>query len=373
MIQVTSPLMPKLERYTELLKEIWDNKWLTNNGPLLIRFQEELQKYLGNQVELFTNGHMALDLAIKGLGLQGEVITTPYTFASTTHALVMNNCTPVFCDICPDDYTIDADQIEQLITEKTTAIMPVHVYGCICQLEKIQKIADRYGLKVIYDAAHAFGIQLKDHSIFDYGTASMISFHATKVFNSIEGGALVFAQNDEFARKVRNLRNFGIESEESVTSVGLNAKMNEFSAAMGLCNLEIVEEAIQRRKVITQRYESVLQDMPGIRMLDYKNIEKRGIKYNYAYFPIEVDPQKAGYDRNMLAQYLQKKGIGVRKYFYPLITDFECYHNMFDQADIPVAKRVSDRILTLPLAPSMTDDDVEKVCLAMIAAEKECD
>lgn len=364
-INVTTPLLPDLDDYTEKLRQIWESKWITNNGQMTITLQKALQKRMGCEVELFVNGHMALDIAVKALHLQGEVITTPYTFASTTHALVMNGCTPVFCDIKPEDYTIDENKIEALITEKTTAIVPVHVYGCICNVEKIEKIAAKYNLKVIYDAAHAFDVKWNGKNIASCGDVSMFSFHATKVFNTIEGGALAFRKNDVFAKAVRNLRNFGIENEESVTAVGLNAKMNEFAGAMGLCNLPLMNEALKRRKQIADRYLETLQEMKGIRLLDYRKMEQRGIEYNYAYMPILVNEEQAGYNRNALHDFLATKGIGTRKYFYPLVTDFACYREKFRQADIPIAQETAQKILTLPMSASMSDEDVERICSAL--------
>lgn len=364
-INVTSPLMPDLDDYVQKLQQIWESKWVTNNGQMTLALQKALQKRMNCDVELFVNGHMALDIAIKALQLHGEVITTPFTFASTTHALVMNGCTPVFCDIKPNDYTIDENKIESLITEKTTAIVPVHVYGCICNMEKIEDIAARYSLKVIYDAAHAFDVKLNGKNIASNGDVSMFSFHATKVFNTIEGGALAFKKNDDFAKNIRNLRNFGIENEESVVSVGLNAKMNEFAGAMGLCNLPLMDNALKRRRQIAERYMITLREMRGIKTLDYNEMVQRGIEYNFAYMPIEVDKDVAGFSRNELSDFLLARGIGTRKYFYPLITDFECYNGKFANANIPVAKKVSERILTLPMAASMSDEDVERVCIAL--------
>lgn len=363
-INVTSPLMPSLDSYVEKLKEIWNSRWLTNNGLMYTQLKEKLEQRMGCQVELFVNGHMALDIAVKALDLHGEVITTPFTFASTTHALAMNGCTPIFCDINPDTYTMDPDKIESLITDKTCAILPVHVYGCVCNVEKIEQIAAKYGLKVIYDAAHAFGVTVNGRSIADYGDISMFSFHATKVFNTVEGGALVY-HNKALTQKFQNLRNFGIEGEERVTAVGLNAKMNEFCAAMGLCNLELVDAAIVRRAEIARKYLETLRELPGIRTLDYEAMNSRGIVYNYAYMPIEVNPEVAGYTRDELHDFLLAKDIGTRKYFYPLVTDFECYKEQYQGIELPVAKRVAERILTLPLASSMTEADVELVCTAL--------
>lgn len=363
-INVTAPLMPELDRYIEELRKIWDSRWLTNNGPEYVEFQKKLEERLGDKVELYVNGHMALDVAVKAMGLKGEVITTPYTFASTTHALVMNGLTPVFCDIKESDYTIDEDKIEALITDKTCAILAVHVYGCICNVEKIEAIAKKHNLKVIYDAAHAFAVKKDGKPIAEYGDMSMFSLHATKVFNSIEGGVLVY-HDDRYTKQLRNLRNFGIENAESVTSVGLNAKMNEFAAAMGICNLEILDDAIARRGYIVEKYLETIRELKGIKTLDYEQLKADKIEYNYAYMPIEIDETVAGYTRDDLFEFLQTKNIIARKYFYPIITDYECYRDRFDSSLTPIAKRIGDRILTLPIAASMTDEDIERCCTAL--------
>lgn len=363
-INVTAPLMPELDRYIEELRKIWDSRWLTNNGPEYVEFQKKLEERLGGKVELYVNGHMALDVAVKAMGLKGEVITTPYTFASTTHALVMNGLTPVFCDIKESDYTIDEDKIEALITDKTCAILAVHVYGCICNVEKIEAIAKKHNLKVIYDAAHAFAVKKDGKPVAEYGDISMFSLHATKVFNSIEGGVLVY-HDDQYTKQLRNLRNFGIENAESVTSVGLNAKMNEFAAAMGICNLEILDDAIARRGYIVEKYLETIRELKGIKTLDYEQLKADKIEYNYAYMPIEIDKTVAGYTRDDLFEFLQTKNIIARKYFYPIITDYECYRDQFDSSLTPIAKRIGDRILTLPIAASMTDEDIERCCTAL--------
>lgn len=362
-INVTSPLMPKFERYIEELQKIWDSRWLTNNGPEYVEFQHKLETLLENKVELYVNGHMALDIAIKALALSGEVITTPYTFSSTTHALVMNGLTPVFCDI-KDDYTIDENKIEALITDKTCAIVAVHVYGCICNVERIEEIARKHNLKVIYDAAHAFAVKRNGKSIAGYGDISMFSLHATKVFNSIEGGILAY-HDEKYSAKLRNLRNFGIENAESVTSVGLNAKMNEFAAAMGICNLEILEEAITARKAIVERYLETIRDIDGIKTLNYEEFKKNDIEYNYAYMPVEIDESITGFTRDDLYEFLKTKNIVARKYFYPIVTDYECYRDQFDSNQTPNAKRIGNRILTLPIAASMTEEEIERCCSAL--------
>ena len=281
----------------------------------------------------------------------------------------MNGLTPVFCDIKEDNYTIDENKIEDLITDKTCAILAVHVYGCICNVDKIEKIAQKHNLKVIYDAAHAFAVKRKGKSVASYGDISMFSLHATKVFNSIEGGILVY-RDDRYTKELRNLRNFGIENEESVTSVGLNAKMNEFAAAMGICNLEILDAAIAKRKVIVEKYLQTIRELRGIKTLDYEALNKDNIEYNYAYMPIEVDVNEAGYTRDDLYEFLKTKGIVARKYFYPIITDYECYRDRFDSNKTPIAKKIGNRILTLPIAACMTDEDIERCCSALQEMEE---
>jgi len=369
-LNVTSPLMPSFDKYVEKLKTIWESKWMTNNGSLCTELQQKLISLMqGSNVELYVNGHMALDIAIKALKLKGEVITTPFTFASTTHALIMNGITPVFCDIKEDDYTIDENKIESLITDKTSAILPVHVYGCPCNVEKIADIAKRHKLKVIYDAAHAFGVYNNGTPLACCGDVSMLSFHATKVFNTIEGGALVFS-DDSLSKPLRNLRNFGIENAESVTQVGLNAKMNEFAAAMGICNLELVNAAIARRKELVEQYVEVCSKLPGIRVLDYDGMQKRGIVYNYAYMPIEVDETVCSFTRDELCNIMKEKNVILRKYFFPLIVDFECYKDQYGFYELPVARRVANHIVTLPLSGDMDNDDVKRCCDILISYSK---
>lgn len=359
-INVTSPLMPRLERYEELLEKIWDSKWLTNDGAMCKELKNKLEEKFDDKVELFVNGHMALDTLIKTMDLRGEVITTPYTFASTTHAIVMNGLKPVFCDINENDYTIDVEKIEALITENTCAILPVHVYGCPCDVDRIEEIARKHNLKVIYDAAHAFGVKKDGKSITAYGDASMFSFHATKVFNTVEGGAVVYS-DEKLTNGLRYNRNFGIENAESIVAVGYNAKMNELCAAMGICNLEIVDDAIKRRKEIVYKYCECFSEIRGIKMLDYERLEKRGVEYNFSYMPIEVTDE-LGISRNELFEQLKEQGIIARKYFYPLIVDYECYREEFKNYDLPIAKRVAENILTIPLYATLTNEEVERIC-----------
>ena len=273
-ILVTRSSMPPYEEYTEAIRDIWDTHWLTNMGKYHNELEKQLKEYLGvNGLSLFTNGHMALELALQAMNLSGEIITTPFTFASTTHAIIRNGLTPVFCDINNIDFTIDVSKIEALITDKTSAILPVHVYGNICDVEKIEQIANKYGIKVIYDAAHAFGVRYKGIGIGNFGDASMFSFHATKVFNTIEGGAISFHDNDEFSQKLYRLKNFGIKNEETVDDIGANAKLNEFSAVMGLCNLKHIGTELEKRKQIVNTYMNELSSINGIQLPNPQKIQ----------------------------------------------------------------------------------------------------
>lgn len=364
-ILVTRSSLPPLEEYIDEIKGIWDTCWMTNMGPIYQKLEQGLKNYLScKNVELYVNGHMALDVAIKALHLTGEVITTPYTFASTTHALTLNGLTPVFCDIKPDDYTIDENKVEALITEKTSAILAVHVYGRPCNVTKLQEIAKRHHLKLIFDAAHAFGVRLNGEPIANFGDISMFSFHATKVFNTIEGGALIYS-DDSLTKSLENLRNFGIEGPESVVQVGLNAKMNEFAAAMGVCNLRHLDENIQKRKHAAECYYERLKDCAGIRMIDFQ--DDCHVDWNYSYFPIVVDEKAAGCTRDDLFKGLQKENIFTRKYFFPLVTDYECYRGKFEQYQLPVAHYVADRVLTLPMYADLEEEDVERVCNVILS------
>lgn len=365
-IFVTKPFLPPIEEYVEEIKAIWEKDWLTNMGPKHQQLEELLKKYMKvNNIALFTNGHMALELVIQAMGLSGEVITTPFTFASTTHAIVRNGLSPVFCDISPVDFTIDADKIESLITERTSAIIPVHVYGNVCNIDKIQDIAKRYNLKVIYDAAHAFGEEYKGVSVAKFGDASMFSFHATKVFNTIEGGAVCYNE-PELGLAVNRLKNFGIKNETVVDYVGANAKMNEFQAAMGICNLRYMNEIISKRKAKVDLYYELLENVNGIKL----NVIQNDVKSNYAYFPIIVDEKECGYTRDELYKLLERNGIYARRYFFPLTNEFECFHGKYKISQTPVAKYISDRVLTLPIYPDLDKEDVERICQIIIAAGK---
>ena len=355
-IQVTRSSMPDLEEYIEEIKDLWESHWLTNMGIKHKQLEADLSQYLNTpNVTLFTNGHLALECAIEAFNLNGEVITTPFTFASTTHTIVRNGLEPVFCDIDPDDYTIDTDKLESLITDKTSAIIPVHVYGNICNVNEIEKIAKKYNLKVIYDAAHAFGVIVDGVGVANFGDASMFSFHATKVFNTIEGGALTF-RNEKLTKRLNDLKNFGITGPESVEYVGGNAKMNEFQAAMGICNLRHVEGEIEKRKAVVERYVERLSNVKGIKLSGLQP----GVKSNYAYFPVVFDGYKMS--RDEVFEKLKAEGIYARKYFYPLTNSFECYKDRFDVEKTPVAKYIADRVLTLPLYADLALEDVDRIC-----------
>lgn len=348
--------MPSIEEYIEEIKDLWESKWLTNMGSKHKELESQLLGYLKvPNITLYTNGHLALECVIAALGLEGEVITTPFTFASTTHAIVRNGLTPVFCDINPDDYTIDVDKIEELITEKTSAIIPVHVYGNVCDVEAIDRIAKKHNLKVIYDAAHTFGVEVEGKGIGTFGDASMFSFHATKVFNTIEGGAITY--NDSSIKKELNyLKNFGITGPESVEYIGGNAKMNEFQAAMGICNLRHVDEEIEKRKAVVDRYTSNLENIEGIKL----SKSQKGVKPNYAYFPVVFDGYKK--TRDEIFEELKNEDIIARKYFYPLINDLDCYKDKYSSDDTPTAKHIADRVLTLPLYADLELETVDRIC-----------
>lgn len=357
-ILVTRSSMPELQEYINEIKSILDTHWLTNMGVKHQELQKNLIDYMGvEQIELLTNGHMALELSMQAFNLEGEVITTPFTFASTTHAIVRNGLKPVFCDIDPITFTMDPSKIEKLITDKTSAIVPVHVYGNICNIEEIDRIAKKYGLKVIYDAAHTFGETYKGKGIGTFGDASCFSFHATKVFNTIEGGCVCY-HDEEFGRALYKLKNFGIRNEEIVDGVGANAKMNEFCAAMGLCNLRHVDEEIAKRKTVVERYREHLENVEGIQLSPIQE----NVESNYAYFPVIFDEKVFGASRNEVMDKLAENGIGARKYFYPLTNSFECFHGEFDVNETPIARHLSLRVLTLPLYADLSVEDVDRIC-----------
>ena len=356
-IQVTRSSMPEFEEYIEEIRELWDTHWLTNMGAKHKNLESQLLDYLNvPNITLFTNGHLALECIIAALNLSGEVITTPFTFASTTHAIVRNGLKPVFCDINPYDYTIDVEKIESLITEKTSAIIPVHVYGNVCDVEAIDRIAKKHNLKVIYDAAHTFGVTVNGQGIGTFGDASMFSFHATKVFNTIEGGAVTY--NDSSTKQVLNdLKNFGITGPETVEYIGGNAKMNEFQAAMGICNLRHVNGEIIKRKKVVERYIDNLREISGIKLSQ----EQAGVESNYAYFPVVFDGYKM--TRDEVFEKLKDNDIVARKYFYPLTNSFECYKDQYDVDETPVAKYIAERVLTLPLYADLALEDVDRICV----------
>ncbi|MCH5256122.1 MAG: DegT/DnrJ/EryC1/StrS family aminotransferase [Lachnospiraceae bacterium] len=357
-ILVTRSSMPSYEDYIDAIKPLWDTHWLTNMGVYHQQLEKELKEYLKVQeLSLMVNGHMALELAIQAFGFpkDSEVITTPFTFISTTHAIVRNGLKPVFCDIKSSDGTIDETKIEDLITEYTVAIVPVHVYGHVCNVDEIQRIADKYNLKVIYDAAHAFGVEYEGNGIGTYGDASVFSFHATKVFNTIEGGAVTFKEHSIYD-KLYNLKNFGIRGEEVVTEVGANAKMNEFCAIMGLCNLKNIDKSIDDRAKSLRLYKDRLSKIEGIRIFE----ENQNVKSNYAYFPVLItDDYKSS--RNDLYNKLRKCGIYSRKYFYPLTSDQACFKNKYRDTSLPCAREMAEQVLCLPLYEGLAENDIDYI------------
>ena len=363
-ILVTRSSMPPLDEYMSEVASLWESHWLTNMGVKHQALEHELEKFLGvDDLALFVNGHQALECVLEAMDLKGKVITTPYTFASTTHAIVRKGLTPVFADITPDNYTIDPARVEELIDEDTCAIVPVHVYGNLCDVDALAEIASRHGLKLIYDAAHAFGVRRNGVSAAAYGDASMFSFHATKVFNTIEGGAVCF-RDPELKTKLNRWKNFGIADEENVEYVGGNAKMNEFCAAMGLCNLRHLNEEIAKRRVVAERYWERLEDVPGVRVFR----PAQGVRHNYAYLPVTFDAQAFGASRDDVYAALMAEDIHPRKYFYPLVSDYECYEGRFDSSSTPVAKRAADEVLTLPMYADLALEDVDWICDVALSA-----
>ena len=358
MIDVTRSSMPPFEEYCDEIRELWDSHWLTNMGCKHRELEAELKHFLGSEeLVLFTNGHLALENVIEAFGLHGEVITTPFTFASTTHAIVRCGCTPVFCDIDPVTYTLNPDKLEALISEKSVAILPVHVYGNLCDVDRIGAIAQKHGLPVIYDAAHSFGVFRNGVSSACFGDAAMFSFHATKVFNTVEGGA-VCCHSGEVRQRLCDLKNFGIHDEENVPYVGGNAKMNEFCAAMGLCNLRHLEEEIEKRRLVTERYNANLSGVEGLQL----NARQEGVKPNYAYYPVVFDGFRL--TRDEVFNRLKAEGIVPRKYFYPLTSAFACYRGWpgFSTAETPVAERVAANVLTLPMYADLPLETVDRIC-----------
>ena len=363
-ITVTSPLLPDLEEFNKMLRKIWDKKWITNNGDFHKQLEKELAEYLKVPfVSLFTNGTLPLITALQALRITGEVITTPYSFVATTHALWWNGIKPVFVDIDPQTGCIDPNKIEAAITNRTTAIMPVHVYGKPCDTEAIQSIADKYGLKVIYDAAHAFGVEVDGQSVLNAGDMSTLSFHATKVFNTIEGGAMVM--HDEATKKrIDYLKNFGFAGETEVVAPGINSKMDEVRSAYGLLNLRQVDDAIEARHQVAIRYREALRDVEGITFWD----DMPGVKHNYSYFPIFVDAAKYGMSRDELYFRMKEQGVLGRRYFYPLISTFSTYRGL-DSAkpeNLPVATKMADEVICLPMHHALSDADIERILNCII-------
>lgn len=359
-VYITQPLLPDIDKVMEKIGQIWKSKHLTNNGMMVCRLEKELGEYLKvKYLSLFSNGTMALQLACRILKLSGEVITTPFTFAATPHALVWNNIKPVFCDVENETLNIDPQGIERLITPKTTAILPVHVYGNPCAVEQIQQIADRYGLKVIYDAAHAFGVEVDGKPIGAFGDISMFSFHATKVYHTVEGGGLAFC-SPILKEKADLLRNFGIKSEDSIVESGTNAKLNELQAAMGLLVLELVDEEIRNRKKVANQYRDALKDIPGLTF--FKDIS--GVRHNYSYFVIRIDRKQFGRSRDEVCEELKRYNVFSRKYFYPLCSQFECYRDLPSAAEgsLPVAEKAAGEVLALPMHGRMSTDTVDRIC-----------
>jgi len=363
-ITVTSPLLPDLEEFHALLKDIWDRKWITNNGTFHKELEKALAEYLKvPYVSLFTNGTLPLITALQALRISGEVITTPYSFVATTHALWWNGIKPVFVDIEADSGCMDPNKIEAAITPKTTAIMPVHVYGRPCNISAIQQIADKYGLKVIYDAAHAFGVEQNGKSVLNAGDMSTLSFHATKVFNTVEGGAMIM-HDAQTKQRVDYLKNFGFAGETEVVAPGINSKMDEIRSAYGLLNLRQVDTAIEARHQVAIRYREVLKDVEGI---TYWN-DIPGVRHNYSYFPIFVDAKEYGMTRDELYFKMKEQNVWGRRYFYPLISTFSTYRGL-DSAkpeNLPVATKMADEVICLPMHHALTEEDIERIINCII-------
>jgi dTDP-4-amino-4,6-dideoxygalactose transaminase len=359
LINVTQPYMPPLSEFHKYLEEIWASKWLTNNG----RFHQELEKALAEYlnvkyISLFSNGTLALITALQCLRITGEVITTPYSFVATTHALHWNGIAPVFCDIEPDYFNLDPIKVEAAITPKTTAILPVHVYGNPCNVGEIQTIADTYGLHVIYDACHAFGVKVNGEPVLNFGDLSILSFHATKVFNTFEGGAIV-SHDEKTKKRIDYLKNFGFKDEVTVVAPGINAKMNEIQAAFGLLQLKYIDNAIAARQAITCSYREGLDKIEGITMLQ----EKDGVEYNHAYFPVLIDELAYGLGRDKVYDLFKENGIYARRYFYPLISNFPTYKGLLSAAptNLPVAEKIAKQILCLPIYPDLLKDQQTRI------------
>lgn len=358
-ITVTSPLLPNLDEFHAMLKEIWDKKWITNNGQFHKQLEHALCEYLKvPYISLFTNGTLPLLTALQALRITGEVITTPYTFVATTHSIWWNGCRPVFVDIKEDTCSLDPDCIEAAITPHTTAIMPVHCYGMPVDTESVQAIADKYGLKVIYDAAHAFGVEVNGESVLNAGDLSTLSFHATKVYNTLEGGALIM-HDEKTKKRIDFLKNFGFAGETEVVAPGINSKMDEVRAAYGLLNLQHVDEAIAKRQRVAQCYREALRDVPGIRFFD----DLPGVRHNYIYFPIFVNAEEFGQTRDELYFKMKEAGVLGRRYFYPLISSFSTYRGLpsANPENLPVATRLANEVICLPMHHNLSDEDIDRV------------
>ncbi len=368
-ILVTRSSMPTLDEYIEEIAPLWESHWLTNMGVEHEKLETALKRKLGvENLALFTNGHNALECILEAMVLPvgSEVITTPFTFASTVHAIKRKGLTPVFADVREGDLTLDPASIEKMITPRTCAIVPVHVYGNLCDVDTIQSIADKYGLKVVYDAAHAFGVERNGSSVAIFGDASMFSFHATKVFNTIEGGCVCF-KDDSLYDTLNHWKNFGISGPEDVDFVGGNAKMNEFCAAMGVCNLRHFDDEIEKRRHVAERYWGRLEGVPGVRV--FRPVA--GVKSNYAYLPVLFDPVVFGATRDDVFGALAAAGVGARKYFYPLVSDYACYRSVYSSDRTPVAKKAANQVLTLPMYADLALEDVDRICDVVLAAGKE--
>lgn len=358
-ITVTAPLLPNLDDFNELLKDIWQRKWITNNGYYHKLLEQKLAEYLGVEyLSLFTNGTLPLITALQALKVQGEVITTPYSFVATTHAIWWNGLKPVFVDIEPSTGNIDPEKIEAAITPRTTAIMPVHVYGKPCNDKRIEEIAKHYGLKVIYDAAHAFGVEVNGESVMNWGDMATLSFHATKVYNTVEGGALI-CHSKEMKEHIDNLKNFGFRNETTVVAPGINSKMDEVRSAYGLLNLEQVDKAIEARHQVAIRYREALRGKAGVRFFD----DMPGVRHNYSYFPIFINADEYGMSRDDLYMKMKSQNVLGRRYFYPLISTFSPY-NKYPSADtknLPVATKMADEVICLPMHHELSNDDINRV------------
>ena len=357
-LTVTSPLLPELDDFIEDLKNIWESKWITNNGDYHKKLEKALAEYLKvPYVSLFTNGTLPLMTALQAMRITGEVITTPYSFVATTHSIWWNGCKPVFVDINPKTGNIDPDKIEAAITPRTTAIMPVHVYGKPCDTKAIQEIADKYGLKVIYDAAHAFGVEVNGESILNAGDISTLSFHATKVFNTIEGGAMIM-HDEKTKKRIDDLKNFGFHDEVTVVAPGINSKMDEMRAAYGLLNLQQVDKAIEARHQVAIKYRNALRDVDGITFFE----DMYGVKHNYSYFPIFIDAEKYGMTRDELYEKMKLQNVLGRRYFYPLISAFSTYRGLesASRENLPNAHKMADSVICLPMHHALSDEDIHR-------------